>query len=260
VIAHAGSIPRLAIRTGWVLTATLLVIAAAAAWWRTIADAREMSSMLDGFVKVGRAMAWDISPVGFAGTWAVMMAAMMLPGVVPVVMASRRDELPSPLARVAWVVGYLGVWVATGAIAFGALLGLNEMDQPSPWLHRVGGALIVLAGTYQFTGWKRRLLERNRDQILSGRNVFGGVFGGGFAAGLSHGVRCVGASWALMSVLLVVGVMNVAWMAAVSAVCLGEKAWTRRAALATVVGVVLVVVGLVALIEPRTLGVIAGTG
>jgi predicted metal-binding membrane protein len=63
-----------------------------------------------------------------------------------------------------------------------------------------------------------------------------------------------------MSVLLVVGVMNIAWMAAVSAVCWGEKASTRHAAVATVVGAVLVVCGLVVLIEPRTLGQIAGTG
>jgi predicted metal-binding membrane protein len=229
VITHAGSTPRVA--------AAALITVAGAAWWLTIANAREMSDMLDGFVKVGRAMPWDISPVAFAGTWAVMMTAMMLPGIIPVVIAA------NPSTGAVWVAEYLGVWVSTGAIAFGALLALNEMGQPGPGLHRAGGAVIVLAGIYQFTGAKRRLLQPADPG----------------ARGLSHGLRCVGASWALMSVLLVVGVMNVAWMAAVSAICLGEKASPRRTALAMVVGVALVACGLVVLVEPRMLELIAGT-
>lgn len=229
MIVHAGSAPRVAVAA--------LIAVAGAAWWVTIANAREMSDMLDGLVKVGRAMPWHISPVAFAGTWTVMMTAMMLPAIIPVVMAA------DPPAGAAWVAAYLGVWASTGAIAFGVLVALNEMGQPSPGLHRAGGALILLAGIYQFTGAKRRLLQRPDPG----------------ARGLSHGLRCVGASWVLMSVLLVVGVMNVAWMAAVSAICLGEKASSQRNALATVVGAVLVGCGLVVLIEPRMLDVIAGS-
>jgi predicted metal-binding membrane protein len=230
VIADAGSAPR--------VTAAALIAVAGAAWWVTIANARQMSGMLDGFVKVGRAMPWDISPVAFAGTWTVMMTAMMLPAIIPVVMKA------DPSTGAVWVAGYLGVWMSTGAIAFGALVALNEMDKPSPGLYRAGGALIALAGIYQFTGAKRRLLQRFDPGV----------------GGLSHGLRCVGASWALMSVLLVVGLMNVVWMVAVSAICLGEKASARRTALATLAGGVLVACGLVVLIEPRMLDVIAGAG
>jgi predicted metal-binding membrane protein len=252
VIAHAGSTPVMTKRT--VFIATLLVAVAGGAWWWTIEDAREMSGMIDGFVKVGRAMPWHISPVGFAGTWTVMMTAMMLPGVIPVVTALRGGELPFRLTGAVWASAYIGVWGSTGAIAFGALAALNEVGQPSPLLQRAGGTLIVLAGMYQFTGWKRRLLRRNGDydQILSARSVFG--------AGLSYGVRCLSASWVLMAVLLVVGLMNVGWMATLSAICVGEQASSRRTALATVVGVMLVALGLVVLVEPGELGVIAGIG
>src|SRR5262249_23762454 len=107
-------------RSSRLLTAAFLTAVAGGAWWWTIGDARERSGMIDGWVKVGRAMPWDISPVGFAGTWMVMMTAMMLPGVIPVVTALRGDKLPFPLAGAAWVSGYLGGWVATGAIALGA--------------------------------------------------------------------------------------------------------------------------------------------
>jgi predicted metal-binding membrane protein len=251
VIADAGP-TAMTNRASRLLAAAFLIAVAGAAWWQTIEDAHGMAGMLDGFVKVGRAMPWDVGPVGFAGTWTVMMAAMMLPAVIPVVMAA--DELRYPPTRAVWAAGYLGVWASTGAIAFGALVALNGMGQPSAWLHRAGGALFVLAGVYQFTACKRRLLHRHDADT-----------------GVSYGLRCVGASWALMSVLLVVGVMNIAWMAAVSAVCLGEnlgenlrenpgeKASPRRTALATGVGAVLIACGLVVLIEPSTLDVIAGT-
>lgn len=240
MIAHAGPIA-MTNRRSRVLAAAFLVAVSGVAWWWTIEDAHGMSGMLDGFVNAGRAMPWDIGPVGFAGTWTVMMAAMMLPGIIPAVMAA--DELRYPSTGAVWALGYLGVWVSTGAIAFGALVALNEVGQPSHWLQRAGGALFLVAGVYQFTGAKRRLLLRHDP-----------------STGVSYGVRCVGASWALMSVLLVVGVMNIAWMAAVSAVCLGEKTSTRRTALATVVGAVLIACGLVVVIEPLTLDVIAGTG
>ena len=240
MIAHPGP-TAMTNRRSRVLTAAFLIAVAGAAWCRTIEDAHGMSGMLDGFVNAGRTMPWNIGPVGFAGTWTVMMAAMMLPGVIPIVMAA--NDLRYASSGVVWALGYLGVWVSTGAIAFGALIALNGMSQPSAWLQRAGGALFVLAGVYQFTGAKRRLLQRHDP-----------------GTGVSYGLRCVGASWALMSVLLVVGVMNIAWMAAVSVVCLGEKASTRRTALATVLGAVLIACGLVVLIEPRTLDVIAGTG
>ena len=60
-------------------------------------------------------MPFDRGPAGFAGMWTVMMAAMMLPGIVPAAVASR-SSTGAGLAS-----GYLAVWVASGAIAFGAL-------------------------------------------------------------------------------------------------------------------------------------------
>jgi predicted metal-binding membrane protein len=249
VIAQAGSTPPVANR---LVIAVVLVTVISVAWWQTSQDAGRMGDMLDGLAKAGRAMPFDSSPAGFAGMWTVMMAAMMLPGIVPAAVASRSST------GAAVTLGYLAVWIAAGVVAFGVLAALNGVGQPNAVLDRTGGAMVVLAGAYQFSGWKRRLLERYG---ASGRITSGsGVFGGAFGVGLSHGLRCVGASWALMAVLLVVGVMNVAWMAAIGAICFGEKVSTHRAALATGVGLVLVALGLVVLAEPRVLDVIAGLG
>jgi len=254
VIALGGSTQRAGNRAGRLVTAVLLIAVVGLAWWQTAGDAGRMCYMLDGVAKAGRAMPFDASPISFAGMWTVMMAAMMLPGIVPAAVASRDDERPYSATGAALASGYLVVWVATGVVAFGALVALNEVGHPNALLDRAGGALVALAGAYQFSGWKRRLLERysERSQIAGDRGAFG--------VGLSHGLRCLGASWALMAVLLVVGVMNVAWMAVIGAICFGEKVSTHRAALATAVGLALVAVGLVVLAEPRTLDAIAGIG
>jgi predicted metal-binding membrane protein len=62
-----------------------------------------------------------------------------------------------------------------------------------------------------------------------------------------------------MSVLLVVGVMNIVWMVAIGAICLGEKASSRRVGLATAVGLVLIAIGCVVALAPQTLSAIAET-
>ena len=41
---------------------------------------------------------------------------------------------------------------------------------------------------------------------------------GGFRLGVNHGFFCVGCCWALMATAFAVGIMNVAWMAALAAV------------------------------------------
>ena len=58
---------------------------------------------------------------------------------------------------------------------------------------------------------------------------------GSLRLGARHGAYCVGCCWALMALLFVGGVMNVLWIAGLSAVVLLEKVlpfgrWLSRAA------------------------------
>jgi predicted metal-binding membrane protein len=46
---------------------------------------------------------------------------------------------------------------------------------------------------------------------------------GGLRLGLHHGAFCVGCCWLLMSLLFVVGVMNLVWVAVLAAFVLIEK-------------------------------------
>ena len=55
---------------------------------------------------------------------------------------------------------------------------------------------------------------------------------GALRMGLSHGAFCVGCCWMLMALLFVAGVMNLAWVAAITVFVLLEKAtpWGRAIA------------------------------
>jgi predicted metal-binding membrane protein len=64
-----------------------------------------------------------------------------------------------------------------------------------------------------------------------------------FRLGVQQGLLCLGCCWAMMAVMLAVGVMNVIWMAALGIVMTIEKMSTGRK-FTHAVGVVLVAAGL----------------
>ena len=105
-----------------------------------------------------------------------------------------------------------------------------------PWLVFNGwalGALVLLvAGLFQFSGLKRRCLERCHSPLA----VVTGAWRGRHPAreawrlGLAHGAFCVGCCWALMLIMFVVGTGNLGWMLALALVMAAEKnlPWGRR--------------------------------
>ncbi|MET0442638.1 MAG: DUF2182 domain-containing protein, partial [Casimicrobiaceae bacterium] len=63
--------------------------------------------------------------------------------------------------------------------------------------------------------------------------------------------------WALMLVLLVVGLMNLAWMAGLFALIYVEKTWRHGLALAKVAGGALVAVGIAVAAHPALLDLVS---
>ena len=229
----------------WIAVAVL----AAVAWVVTIVLARAMGN---GPGTMGLAL------LPFLGLWVVMMAAMMLPSVAPVaVLWTRLISGASTGARrlvrmSAFLAGYLLVWAALGTVAFAALAGTERLLTASPvaakWL---GAAIFVTAGIYQLTPWKDWCLRRCRSPIGALMYYLG--FKGrsrDVRVGLHHGATCAGCCWGLMIVLIAVGVMNVAVMAALAVVILLEKLWRYGKPFAQAVGVVLVVIGVLAIWFP----------
>src|SRR5437660_980887 len=66
---------------------------------------------------------------------------------------------------------------------------------------------------------------------------------GAIRMGLVHGAYCLGCCWALMCVLFVVGVMNLAWVAALTVFVLVEKLGPAGRFVARVAGVAIIVAG-----------------
>jgi len=254
----------------WPRRVTLIVVGwliglAGIAWWTTVRQANSMSDMVSGLGQVGGRAPNDMTVPVFMGMWVGMMVAMMLPTVAPIVLAhrmvvQRRGEGNAP--TVWFILGYFVVWSLIGVIpliGFLAFRNLAADAADSRWLPTVAGAVLVFAGGYQFTRWKATCLKACRSPMsfLMTHN-FGGGSRSAFKAGLSHGAYCLGCCWALMAVLVIVGLMNLVWMAGIALVFLAEKNWSRGVGLTKLVGAGLIVLGLAVIVWPDILPAVSG--
>jgi predicted metal-binding membrane protein len=226
-----------------------LLVCAAAAWLFTISQANSMA--MGGVAMMGAGL--------FLITWLVMMVAMMFPSVAPMTLAfagitRSRGQGSAPTA--AFVAGYLLVWTAAGLIPLAVLQAMNQVWMTPPsWLPRAGGAVIILAGIYQFTPLKDACLRACRSPLgFLITHDWGGGPVSAVRAGASHGLYCLGCCWALMAVLAVLGLMNIAWMAVIAAIFFIEKNVRRGELLPRIVGAACIAGGLAVVVWPSLLG------
>ena len=164
--------------------------------------------------------------------WAVMMVAMMLPSAAPTILlfaALLRTRVPaSPLPPTAiFAAGYVLVWGVFSLVATVAHMALEHAALVSPATRTrtavLAGLLLVAAGVYQLTPLKDACLRQCRSPIQFVTRHWRAGLDGALRLGLFHGGYCVGCCWALMGLLFVGGVMNVAWVAALAVFVLLEK-------------------------------------
>jgi predicted metal-binding membrane protein len=112
------------------------------------------------------------------------------------------------------------VWTTFGGLATILQWALQELDWIDPMIASSSMALnvtlLLIAGAYQFSPLKRMCLARCRSPITFLLSEWRPRSGGAFAMGLRHGTSCTGCCWALMLLAFVGGVMNIAWIAAIS--------------------------------------------
>jgi predicted metal-binding membrane protein len=153
------------------------------------------------------------SATSFVLAWTAMMAAMMLPGSVPVIVRHRRVA--------GFVAAYLAVWVAVGVAVYLVYVPHGAL---------AAGAVTIAAGLYELTPLKRRCRERCRTETGSG---------------LALGVHCVGSSLGLMAMFVALGVMSVAWMLVVAAVVVAQKLLPPSASIDVPLALAIVALGLI---------------
>jgi predicted metal-binding membrane protein len=199
----------------------IVAAVAAAAWAGTVALSRGMSSM-NGTM--------GLSAVQFVPAWTLMMAAMMLPAVgVTGSIYARTIVINRPARLTGFVAGYLLVWAAAGIPAFGlsALAG-HLASHHATVAHAVAVGVFAVAGVYQLTSLKDRCLARCRSPF--GLLMRYGSYKGrlrDLRVGMHHGAFCLACCWALMVILIAVGVMNILAMVGLAVLVVGEKLWGR---------------------------------
>jgi predicted metal-binding membrane protein len=208
----------------------------------------------------------DMLPLGsFIGMWAVMMAAMMLPSLWPAARAfdtTRRATKRKLAVTLLFIAGYLLTWSAVGPVAYvalGLLQGILPMGNVATL--RGGAILLLIAGAYQFSPFKQACLRKCHapDGGLTsekGMRQTGGV--AALSGGLVQGMLCLGSSWPLMLVLLLLGMMNLAWMGAIAVLIVLEKGLPVGRRVSQVIGVGLVAIGIILIAAPHPLPALMG--
>lgn len=185
--------------------------------------------------------------------WFVMMVAMMIPAAAPVVLlygrVVNRNAAQAPPTGL-FLAGYLLAWALFSLFAVllqmaletvGAMTGMG-MVLSSRW---TAGALLIASGLYQLSSWKNACLShcRNPADFLVRHHRSAPI-----VMGLTHGSYCVGCCWLLMALLFVGGIMNLAWIGALTLIVAAEKMLPNGRTVARVGGVLFLAWGAAVLI------------
>jgi predicted metal-binding membrane protein len=230
---------------------------AALAWVYILHLARTMSGMDMGSMHMGMDMAmpkmvsWSTMDIILTFVmWAVMMVAMMVPSAAPMILVfatvsrQRREQRRPFIPASVFLLGYVAIWCGFAAAATGAQWGLHSTALLSPMLVStspfLGGALLLVAGLFQWSPLKSMCLTRCRTPLGFLMSEWREGPKGVFVMGVRHGIFCLGCCWALMALLLVLGVMNLLWIAALAGFVLIEKVAPAGQWVSRVTGVLLV--------------------
>lgn len=220
-------------RDRWLVGAALAVVILLC-WAWIVPMAIDMYGSMSGSSAWMMTDRWDFTHLALLfAMWAVMMAGMMLPSAAPAlliyaaVVRKSPDGARAATHAYAFAGGYLLVWTAFSLAATALQRVLAQLLLLSPMMEssdrRFGGTLLLVAGLFQFTPFKRACLQycRSPAEFLT-RHWRPGV-AGGFRLGWLHGLYCLGCCWALMLLLFVGGVMNLWWIAGLTVFVLLEK-------------------------------------
>lgn len=246
--------PRLRVWDLWLLWGALVFIVILA-WAYLLLLAREMSAhdmsgdmcgMLDWVFKDYLMM--------FV-MWAVMMVGMMVPTCIRSVtiysrIANQAQGSCNAVAATYWfVLGYVIVWTGFSVVATLLQAMFNKLGMLSPMMVNsssyLGAGLLIAAGLYQLTPWKDTCLVHCQSPAMYLAGRFGPRVLDGVGLGIRHGAYCLGCCWLLMALLFVGGVMNLLWIAAITAFVFMEKLLQTSIKVTRVSAVLMIVSGAV---------------
>ncbi|MEO9862768.1 MAG: DUF2182 domain-containing protein [Yoonia sp.] len=214
-----------------------------------------MMARMSGVDVIGRSVGMNMMPMTSFGAlfpmWAIMMAAMMLPTMVPTLRNYEALMKSADGTRAGWIgvlIGYFITWVGFAAlisIVQVLLIQWNVVDSlgisTTGWF---AAGLLIVVGAFQFT----RAKEICHGVCHSPMTYFLGHwktgFGGGLRMGLGLGAFCVGCCWGFMALGFVGGVMSLLWMGLATLFMIFEKLPQIGHRLTKPAGVILIGAGL----------------
>ena len=248
-----------AARKPQVFTVAALIVTVIAAWIYLFKAPMPGSMDGDGMAGMAGMSATALSSWGWTealllfAMWSVMMVAMMLPSAAPMILlfsrigATRRARGDRNTPVIFFAVGYLAVWTAFSAVAASIQWNLHSLAVLSPEMRVASpfasAAILIAAGVYQWLPLKQSCLSHCRSPLGFLSTSWREGHGGAVRMGITHGAFCLGCCWMIMALLFVAGVMNLAWVAALSAVVLLEKIVPGGPVVARVAGVLFIVAG-----------------
>jgi len=154
-------------------------------------------------------------------------------------------------------VGYFLVWTVFGIVAFPLGVALAEVEMQLPALARsvpiAVGVVIVIAGALQFTTWKAQHLGCCREAPGRGRTLPVDA-GMAWRDGLRLGFHCSQCCAGLMTILLVIGIMDLRAMAVVAGAITMERLAPAGERVARTIGAAVVGAGLFLIARATRLG------
>jgi predicted metal-binding membrane protein len=186
----------------------------------------------------------------FMGMWLVMMAAMMLPSLLPMLLIYRRSIRCLDETRLGWptalaAAGYFFVWAVFGVAAYTIGLALVAAEMCWPALAQsvpiAIGVVVLLAGSIQLTAWKACELASCRNASAGGS--LSPDARSAWRHGLRLGVHCS---------LCCSGLMSLGVMAMVGALITVERFAPRPERAARVTGVVVIGAGVLVIARALT--------
>jgi len=179
---------------------------------------------------------WLGAAASFLAMWVVMMAAMMLPSLVPMLWRYRQAAATTDTAHLGGLTalvgaGYFSIWAVFGLAAFPLGVALAGVAMRLPAAARAVptavGAVVLTAGLLQFTAWKARQLDCCRETPGCGLRADAVT---AWRHGMRLGLRCCYCCVGLTVSLLVIGVMDLRAMAVTTAAVNVERLAGKRVA------------------------------
>ena len=215
-----------------------------------------MMARMSGVDVIGRPVGMNMMPMMTFGAlfpmWAIMMAAMMLPTMVPTLRSYEDLMRSADGTRAGWfcvLLGYFIVWAGFAAlisVAQVALLAGGLIDglgiAASGWF---ASALLIIVGLFQFSRAKEVCHGVCHSPMMYFVGHWKTGFTGGLRMGLGLGAFCVGCCWGFMALGFVGGIMSLLWMGLATLFMILEKLPQIGHKVTKPMGVLLIAAGLI---------------